>query len=107
MLHWLSKLLLKLHTTFSKKTKLFHPFFQLVEITENKDKIIITAQNMNELREIDEFLVISGQPAIRQPILNKQLILMTEASFKAAGYAVLTEDDPNQKFTSTRKTMHQ
>ena len=29
---------------------------------------------------------------------------MTDASFPAAGYAVLIEDDPNQKYTSTRKT---
>ena len=29
---------------------------------------------------------------------------MTDASFQAAGYAVLKEDDPNQKYTSTRKT---
>ena len=29
---------------------------------------------------------------------------MTDASFQAAGYAVLTEDDPNLKYTSTRKT---
>ena len=29
---------------------------------------------------------------------------MTDASFQAAGYAVLIEDVPNQKYTSTRKT---
>ena len=29
---------------------------------------------------------------------------MTDAIFQAAGYAVLIEDDPNQKYTSTRKT---
>ena len=29
---------------------------------------------------------------------------MTDASFQAAGYAVLVEDDPNRKYTSTRKT---
>ena len=29
---------------------------------------------------------------------------MTDASFQASGYAVLIEDDPNQKYTSTRKT---
>ena len=29
---------------------------------------------------------------------------MTDASFQAAGYAVLIEDDPNQKYASTRKT---
>ena len=28
---------------------------------------------------------------------------MNDASFQAAGYAVLKEDDPNQKYTSTRK----
>ena len=29
---------------------------------------------------------------------------MTNASFGAAGYAVLIENDPNQKFTSIRKS---
>ena len=29
---------------------------------------------------------------------------MTDTSFQSAGYAVLIEDDPNQKYTSTRKT---
>ena len=29
---------------------------------------------------------------------------MTDASFDAAGYAVLIEDDPRQKFTSIRKS---
>ena len=29
---------------------------------------------------------------------------MTDASFTAAGFAVLTEDDPQEKYTSTRKT---
>ena len=29
---------------------------------------------------------------------------MTDASFPAAGHAILTEDDPNQKFTSVKKS---
>ena len=29
---------------------------------------------------------------------------MTDASFGAAGYAVFIEDDPNQQFTSLRKS---
>ena len=32
------------------------------------------------------------------------MVLMTDASFQAAGYAMLIEDDPNQKYTSTRET---
>ena len=41
--------------------------------------------------------------ALQQPIPNEQISLMTDASFGAAGYVVLIEDDPNQKFTSMRK----
>ena len=37
-------------------------------------------------------------------ISNKQIALMTDASFGAAGYAVLIEDDPDQKFMSPRKS---
>ena len=42
--------------------------------------------------------------ALKQPLPNKQIALMTDASFSAAGYAVLIEDDPLEKYTSTRKT---
>ena len=59
---------------------------------------------MKELREKDEALDRCGQLALRQPLPGEQLLLMTDASFQAAGYAVLIEDDPNQKYTSTRKT---
>ena len=59
---------------------------------------------MKEFRQINEALDRCCQLALRQPLPGKQLVLMTDASFQAAGYAVLIEDDPNQKYTSTRKT---
>ena len=59
---------------------------------------------MKEFREINEALDRCCQLALRQTLPGKQLVLMTDASFQAAGYAVLIEDDPNQKYTSTRKT---
>ena len=59
---------------------------------------------MKEFREINDALDRCCQLALRQPLPGQQLVLMTDASFQAAGYAVLIEDDPNQKFTSTRKT---
>ena len=59
---------------------------------------------MKEFRETNEVLDRCCQVALRQPLPGKQLDLMTDASFQAAGYAVLIEDDPNQKYTSTRKT---
>ena len=82
----------------------FTPFFQLLKTTDAKTKIQITLDIMKEFREINEALDRCCQLALRQPLPDKQLVLMTNASFQAAGYAVLIEDDPNQKYTSTRKT---
>ena len=59
---------------------------------------------MKEFREVNDALDRCCQLALRQPLPGKQLVLMTDASFQAAGYAVLIAHDPNQKFTSTRKT---
>ena len=59
---------------------------------------------MKEFREINEALDRCCQLALRQPLPGKLLVLMTDASFHAAGNAVLLADDANQKYTSTRKT---
>ena len=80
------------------------PFFQLLKTTDAKTKIPITPDIMKDFKEINETLDRCCQLALRQPLPGKQLVLMTDASFQAAGYAVLIEDDPNQKYTSTRKT---
>ena len=48
---------------------------------------------MKEFREINEALDRCCQLALRQPLPGKQLVLMIDASFQAAGYAVLIEDD--------------
>ena len=42
--------------------------------------------------------------ALQQPLPNKQIALMTDASFAAAGYAVRIEDDPTQKLASLHKS---
>ena len=72
-------------------------FFQLLKTTDTKTKIPITPDIMKEIREINEALHRCCQLALRQPLPGKQLVLMTDASFQAAGYAVLIEDDPNQQ----------
>ena len=58
---------------------------------------------MKEFSEINDGMDRCCQLALRQPLPGKQLVLMTDASFQTAGYAVLIEDDPNQKYNSTRK----
>ena len=56
---------------------------------------------MKDFKEINEALDRCCQLALHQPLPGKQLVLMTDAIFQATGYAVLIEDDPNQKYTST------
>ena len=59
---------------------------------------------IEQFNEINRDLDRCSQLALRQPLPNRQLVLMTDASFTAAGYAILTEDDPNQKNTSLKKS---
>ena len=61
----------------------------------------MTQELVEQLNEINRDL---DRLALKQPLPNKQLVLMTDASFTAAGYAILTEDDPNQKYTSVKKS---
>ena len=77
------------------------PFFQLLKKDE---KVLVTTELIEKFNEINRDLDRCTQLALRQPLPNRQLVLMTDASFTAAGYAILTEDDPNQKFTSTKKS---
>ena len=79
------------------------PFFQILKTTDAKTKILINPDIVKEFREINA-LDRCCRLALRQPLPGKQLVLMTDASFQAVGYAVLIEDDPNQKYKSTRKT---
>ena len=77
------------------------PFFQLLKKDE---KVLVTSELIEQFKEINRDLDRCSQLALRQPLPNRQLVLMTDASFTAAGYAILTEDDPNQKFTSVKKS---
>ena len=77
------------------------PFFQLLKKDE---KVLVTSELIEQFNEINRDLDRCSQLALRQPLPNRQLVLVTDASFTAAGYAILTEDDPNQKFTSVKKS---
>ena len=77
------------------------PFFKLLKETNkfyNSNKLTSNFEQLNNL------LLQSCQMALKQPLKDKQLILMSYASFTAAGYAILIEDDPQQKLHSKRKT---
>ena len=53
---------------------------------------------------VNKALSDACQKALKQPIPGRQLVLMTDASFRSAGYAIMIEDNPDQKIQSKRKT---
>ena len=76
------------------------PFFQLLK---NDDKVLVTQELIQQFNAINKDLDRCCDLALKQPLPNKQLALMTDASFSAAGYALLTEDNSEQKYTSAKK----
>ena len=79
------------------------PFYKLL-ITE------VLINFMSELKEtfdsVNKAHSYACKIALKQPIPGTQLILMTDASFRSAGYALMIEDNPDQKhkIQSNRKT---
>ena len=77
------------------------PFYKMLKSDE---KVLVSKELVQQFEQINKALDKCCDLALQQPIPNKQIALMTGASFCAAGYAVLIEDDPSQKFTSLRKS---
>ena len=77
------------------------PFFKLLEETT---KFYIPTNLVEEFTSLNKLLENSCQLALRQPLKDKLLIVMSDASFTAAGYAIMIEDDPNQKLQPKSKT---
>ena len=79
----------------------FNPFYKLLkaEVPTN-----ITSELKETIDSVNKALSDACQLALKQPIPGKQLVLMTDASFRSAGYALIIEDNPDQKIQSKRKT---
>ena len=88
---------------FLRQTGKLNLSLQLLKTTEDKE-VIITPKLLNELLEPNHVLHECCQLTFRQPLPDKQVFLMTHLSIRAANYAALEKDNPNQKFTSTLKT---
>ena len=71
---------------------------------KSDEKVLVSKELVQQFEEINEAFDKCCDLALQQAIPNKQNALMTDASFGAAGYAVLIEVDPNQKFSSLRKS---
>ena len=77
------------------------PFFKLLKKTS---KFYVPTNLVEDFTKLIQLLENSCQLALKQPLKDKQLIVMSDASFTAAGYGIMIEDDPNQKLQSKRKT---
>ena len=59
---------------------------------------------MNSFSSINKSLDNASGLWIKQPMLNRQYVLMTDATFKNAGYALMIEENEEEKITSVKKT---
>ena len=78
-----------------------NPFYILLktEVPNNT-----TSESKETIDSVNKALIDACELALKQPIPGKQLVLMTDASFRGAGYALMIEDSPDLKIQSKRKT---
>ena len=78
-----------------------NPFYKLLK---TEVPINITSELKETFDSVKKALSDSCELALKQPIPGKQLVLKTDASFRSAGYALMIEDNHDQKIQSKRKT---
>ena len=77
-----------------------NPFCKLLK---TEVPINITSELKETFDSVNKALSDACELALKQPIPGKQLVLMTDSSFKSAGYAHMIVDNPDQKIQSKRK----
>ena len=88
--------------SISRMAEKLNPFYELLK---TEVPINITSElKKKTFDSVNKALSHACELALKQPIPGKQLILMTDASFRSAGYALMIEDNPDQKIQSKRKT---
>ena len=79
----------------------FNPFknFLKAEVPIN-----ITSELNENFDSQNKALSDACELALKQPIPGKQLVLMTDANLRSAGYNLMIEDNPDEKDQSKGKT---
>ena len=54
----------------------------------------------SELNSLNKLHGVACELAMNQTLTGKQLVLMTDGSFRSAGYALMIKDNPDQKLQS-------
>ena len=76
----------------------------MYELLKADSKIRISEKLVDNFKEVNASLAEACGLALRQPIEGKQYVLMTDASFRASGYALMIEENDESKLLSKRKT---
>ena len=98
-IHRICKLLQELYSPILSET--IAPFHELIK-SDKPAKI--DQELISNFEAINRSLNNACGLWLKQPLPNRQYVLMTDANFKNAGYALMTEEDPQHKITSTKKT---
>ena len=84
-----------------RKPEKLNPFYNLLK---TEVPINITSELKETFDSVNQALSGACELARKQPISGKQLALMTDDSFRSAGYTLMIEDNLDQKKQSKRKT---
>ena len=76
------------------------PFYKLPKTEVPKN---ITSELKETFDSVKKALSNACELALKQPIPGKQLVIMTDSSFRSTGYALMIEDNPNQENQPKRK----
>ena len=79
-----------------------NPFYKLLK---TEVPVNITSELKETFDSVNKALSDACELALKQPGPGKQLVLMTDASFRSAGYALMIEDNPGQKYSQCGKRM--
>ena len=76
----------------------------MYELLKADSKIRISEELVENFEKISANLAEPCGLELRQPIGGKQYVLMTDASLRASGYALMIEENDERKLLSKRKT---
>ena len=77
---------------------------RLLRATEADKQIKVTEELLDHYKAINAALAEACGLALKQPITGRQYVLMTDASFRASGYALTIEEENDKKLNSKKKT---
>ena len=74
------------------------------ELLKADKQIKVTEELLDHYKAINAALAEACGLALKQPITGRQYVLMTDASFRASGYALMIEEENDKKLNSKKKT---